>query len=44
LLPGLGLLPGFTPALFVFQEPIELVFHPTAEVVEFQATGAATGP
>jgi hypothetical protein len=44
LLPRLGLLPGFTPTLFVFQQPIELVFHPAAKVIELEATGAATGP
>jgi hypothetical protein len=39
-----SLLPGLAPVVLVFQDPIELVFHPTTQAIEPGHSGGAGGP
>jgi hypothetical protein len=37
-----SVLPAFTPTLFILEKPIDLVFHPAANLIEPEA-GAPAG-
>ena len=39
-----SLLPGLSPVVLAFKDPIELVFHPTTQAIEPGHSGGAGGP